>query len=112
MAQITSEIQRPIQRYVKALIENGVRVQQILLYGSNAKKTSYEDSAIDIIIVSEDFSSKNMRERLQVLSWARRGVLKPVQAYGFTREEVGRRTVTAFGDCFKLPAKDTNRFTA
>jgi predicted nucleotidyltransferase len=77
---------------------SGVRVQQVLLYGSHAKNTAHEDSDIDVIIVSEDFSNKNLLERLQVLGWARRDVPEPVQAYGFTPAEIRDRTVSAFWD--------------
>jgi len=96
MAQSPSAIRRPIQRYVKALTENGVRVEQVLLYGSHAKNNSHEDSDIDVIIVSEDFANKNLLERLQVLGWARRNVPEPVQAYGFTPAEIHNRAVSAF----------------
>lgn len=98
MAQIASEIQRPIRRYVEALIRSGVRVQQVLLFGSYAKNASHENRDIDVIIVSEDFSTKNLLERLQILGWARHGIPEPVQAYGFTPEEVHKRTVSAFWD--------------
>ncbi len=99
MAQIASEIRDPIQRYVKALKEeHGVRVQQVLLYGSHATNTAHEDSDIDVIIVSEDFSNKNLLERLQVLGWARRNVPEPVQAYGFTPAEIHQRALSAFWD--------------
>ncbi len=75
-----------------------MRVQQVLLYGSHAKNLSHEDSDIDIIIVSEDFSNKNLLERLQLLGWARRGIPEPVQAYGFTPAEIANRLVSAFWD--------------
>lgn len=73
-------------------------MQQILLYGSHATNTAHEDSDIDVIIVSEDFSNKNLLERLQLLGWARRNVPEPVQAYGFTPAEIHNRAVSAFWD--------------
>jgi len=96
MAQISPEIRRAISKYVQALDENGIHAQQVFLYGSHAKNRAHEDSDIDIIIVSEDFAAKNLLERLQSLGWARKNVPEPVQAYGFTPEEVEKRDMSAF----------------
>ncbi|MGH7456781.1 MAG: nucleotidyltransferase domain-containing protein, partial [bacterium] len=82
MAQNSSAPLQPIKNYVKALIKDGIRVQQVFLYGSHAKNRAHEDSDIDIIVVSEDFNGKRLLERLQILGWARREVPEPVQAYG------------------------------
>lgn len=73
-----------------------MQVQQILLYGSHARKEAQADSDIDIIVLSESFAGKNLLERLQILGLARRNVPEPVQAYGFTPHEVQRRELSAF----------------
>lgn len=51
---------------------------------------------IDIIVLSESFAGKNLLERLQILGLARRKVTEPVQAYGFTPQEVQQRELSAF----------------
>ena len=81
---------------MRALLKNGVTVQDVFLYGSHAKNTAHADSDIDIIVVSQDFAGKNLLERLQLLGWARRDIPEPVQAYGFTPEEVEQRDLSAF----------------
>lgn len=96
MAQISPKILSAISKYVQALDENGITVQQVFLYGSHAKNCAHEDSDIDIIIVSENFSAKSLLERLQILGWARKNIPDPVQAYGFTPEEVKTRDMSAF----------------
>lgn len=99
MARRTSKIRKAIKMYVQTLEEDGVRVQQVLLYGSHAKNTAHADSDIDIIIVSEDFAGKDLLERLKILGQAHRNVSEPIQAYGFTPEEVeSREDLTAFWD--------------
>lgn len=99
MAQITSEVLGAIKKYVQALQKNGIRVQQVFLYGSHAKNIAHPDSDIDIIIVSESFVGKNLFERLQMLGDVRWNVSEPIQAYGFTPEEVEtREELTAFWD--------------
>jgi len=91
MVKATSAPFQPIKKYVQALVNDGIEVQQVFLYGSHAKNRAHEDSDIDIIVVSENFTGKRLLERLQILGWARRGVPEPVQAYGFTPEEVENR---------------------
>ncbi|NUM67723.1 nucleotidyltransferase domain-containing protein [candidate division KSB1 bacterium] len=73
-----------------------MQVQQILLYGSHARKEAHADSDIDIIVLSDSFAGKNLLERLQILGLARRKVPEPVQAYGFTPQEVQQRELSAF----------------
>ena len=96
MAQITSEVLGGIKKYVHALQEKGVRVQQVFLYGSYAKNRAHPDSDIDVIIVSEDFAGKHLLERLQMLGDVRWNVSEPIQAFGFTPEEIQNRDLTAF----------------
>ncbi|MDZ7360574.1 MAG: nucleotidyltransferase domain-containing protein [candidate division KSB1 bacterium] len=91
MVKKTSTIFRAIRKYILALQESGTHVQQVFLYGSHAKNQAHRDSDIDIIVVSENFKGKELLERLHILGRARRNVPEPVEAYGFTPEEVENR---------------------
>jgi predicted nucleotidyltransferase len=91
MAQISSSVIDAVRKYIRALAVDGVRVQQVFLYGSQAKNTAHEDSDIDIIVVSDAFNGKQLLERLRILGLARRDVPESVEAYGFTPEEVQNR---------------------
>ena len=91
MAKKSSAIFRAIRKYIRALQESGIHVQQVFLYGSHAKNQAHRDSDIDIIVVSEDFKGKELLERLHILGRARRNVTESVEAYGFTPEEVQNR---------------------
>jgi len=87
----SSAIFRAIRKYIRALQESGVHIQQVFLYGSHAKNRAHLDSDIDIIVVSANFNGKELLERLRILGRARRNMPEPVEAYGFTPEEVENR---------------------
>ena len=91
MVKKSSAIFRAIRKYIRALQESGVHIQQVFLYGSHAKNRAHLDSDIDIIVVSANFNGKELLERLRILGRARRNMPEPVEAYGFTPEEVENR---------------------
>ncbi|MBI4822910.1 MAG: nucleotidyltransferase domain-containing protein [Nitrospirae bacterium] len=77
-----------IKQYILKLKELNVRVERVLLYGSYAKGQAKEDSDIDLIIVSRDFERMNIRERLEVLGIAGARIMQPIQAKGYTPQEM------------------------
>lgn len=91
MVESASTISRAVKKYVRGLEGIGVQVSQVLLYGSHAKNTAHADSDIDIIIISDNFTGKNLLERLQLLAKGLRNISDPIEAYGFTPEEVENR---------------------
>lgn len=88
MAKTKREIKAIIERYKEELKKLGIRTQRIVLYGSYASGHPREDSDIDLIIVSEDFKNMNFRERLETLGLAAGRVFEPIEAIGYTAEEV------------------------
>lgn len=76
-----------ISRYVEKLKELGVNPAKVILYGSYARGAAREDSDIDLIVVSEDFTAMNLLQRLEVLGVAAARILEPVQARGYTPAE-------------------------
>lgn len=50
----------------KCLEEKGLNVSKLVLFGSHAEGKVSADSDIDIVIVSEDFRGKNIRERVKM----------------------------------------------
>jgi predicted nucleotidyltransferase len=91
MAKSSSAIRHAIKKYIQGLEGIGVRVNQVFLYGSHAKNIAHSDSDIDLLIVSENFVGKNLLERLQILAKGLRDIDDPIEAYGFTPEEVQNR---------------------
>jgi uncharacterized protein len=48
------------------LINSGLSISKIILFGSQAKEQANEDSDIDIVIISEDFEDKDIFERCEM----------------------------------------------
>jgi predicted nucleotidyltransferase len=88
MAKTKREIEEIITKYKKVLIKLGINSQRVILYGSYARGNPREDSDIDLIIISEDFKNMNLRVRLETLGLAAGKILEPIEAVGYTEEEI------------------------
>ncbi len=88
MVKTEREIEEIIERYKEELRKLGIRAQRVILYGSYACGHPREDSDIDLIVISEDFKNINFRQRLEVLGLAAGRVFEPIEALGYTEEEV------------------------
>ncbi len=90
------QIEEVIEEYKQALKTLGINVERVILYGSHALGKQREDSDIDLIIISEDFQKMNLRERLEVLGIAAARIMKPVEAKGYTPEEIEMPSQASF----------------
>ena len=88
MVKTEREIKEIISRYTVELKKLGITSQRILLYGSYATGNAREDSDIDLIVISELFEGMNIRERLELLGIAAGKVFEPIEALGYTPEEI------------------------
>lgn len=88
MAKARHEIKRIIKRYTAELEKLGITPKRIMIYGSYAKGHPREGSDIDLLVISEDFKGKNLRERLEILGLAAGRVFEPIEARGYTEEEI------------------------
>ena len=82
------EAKEIIEAYKEALRTLGINVERVILYGSYSKGNQREDSDIDLIIISEDFQKMNLRERLEILGIAAVRIMEPIEAKGYTPEEI------------------------
>ena len=81
--------QQYVQKIARGYVEQlgrKIRVQEAILTGSWAKGSYLEDSDVDLLIVSDDFSRTSLPERLVYLqkSWRNR---LPLEAFGYTTKE-------------------------
>jgi predicted nucleotidyltransferase len=96
MAQTTPELKQIIERFRCQLEKMGIHPLRIMLFGSHASGTASEGSDIDLIVISDDWIKYNHRERLELLGVAAARILEPVQAQGFTTNEIALKQATAF----------------
>lgn len=96
MAKETSQLKSIIRRFCAELEKMGIHTEKVMLYGSQAEKTAREGSDIDLIIISRDFAPFSQRERLEKLGIAAACILEPVQANGFTPQEIEKQLLMPF----------------
>lgn len=83
-----SQITGIIERYKQELQKLNINPEKIILFGSYAEGKQRKDSDIDLIVISNDFQKLNLRERLELLGLAAGRILEPIEARGYTDEEV------------------------
>ncbi len=90
------DLQGIIHRFRTALEEQGIHCQEVLLYGSHRWGRAEEGSDIDLIVVSSDWTPYLWRERLEILGITAASILEPIQAQGFTPDEIHQQTIGSF----------------
>ena len=88
MVKTKREIEEIIALYKAALIDLGIVPERVILYGSYTSGRPREDSDIDLIVISDNFAHMNLRERLETLGLAAGKVFQPIEAVGYTEEEL------------------------
>lgn len=88
MGQKILKPQKIINQYTKNL-EDKIKIDQVILFGSYAQGNQRHDSDLDIIILSSDFKKMPFIKRLEFLSLARKGLSArvPMDIIGYTPEE-------------------------
>jgi len=66
MAKRQPSIRAIIKRYLKALEEDNIHVNQAILFGSRARREGDQWSDIDIAIVSETFEGDRFNDRARI----------------------------------------------
>jgi hypothetical protein len=96
MAERTPELENIIRRFRRELERIGIRPERIFLFGSHARGEAREGSDVDLIVVSPDWTRFNRRERLETLGTAAVRIMEPIQAQGFTPDEIATHQTGAF----------------
>ena len=84
------------QFFRECLKEKGLKVNKVILFGSQARGTATEESDIDIVIVSEEFRRKNIFRRAKLTRDAEirtiRKFMVPLDVVTMSPEEYESRT--------------------
>jgi uncharacterized protein len=84
------------QFFRECLKEKGLKVNKVILFGSQARGTATEESDIDIVIVSEEFRRKNIFRRAKLTRDAEirtiRKFMVPLDVVTMSPEEYENRT--------------------
>jgi len=65
-----SEVIKIVKRFVRALKQQGISIQHVILYGSYAADKAHPDSDIDVAIVSKNFGRDRVEEGMSLLKIA------------------------------------------
>ena len=96
MAERPRELEGIVARYREALGTLGVRAEKVYLFGSYKEGNPREGSDIDLVVVSSDFEHFGYLERFEVLGIAAARILEPIEARGFTPEEIAGGDIPEF----------------
>ncbi len=93
-----------LKEFKSALEVMGVRVTRMILFGSYATGDKKESSDIDVAVISEDFKTMNLLERMETigLALAKARIMEPIEAIGYTQKEFNSKGKGTFvGDEIK-----------
>ena len=94
-------IKRIINYLENRLTEDGVKISQIILFGSQAKKNARRESDMDLIVVSESFRRKGILKRADMASDAIADTIThfhvPIDVLLETPEEVNQEYLKQIG---------------
>jgi len=86
-----AEIGKVVEILRDAFEKKGIKVSQIVLFGSQARGTAGEESDIDLVVISEDFAGKDLFQRAEItgdVHWeVVKKVLVPLDIIAMTFEE-------------------------
>jgi len=67
MAATATELEQILKDFIR-LLEEGLRLEAVILYGSYAHGSPREESDIDVAVISPDFEGVPMPERQRIIS--------------------------------------------
>ncbi len=82
------DIQIAIKQYAEALKNQGIHIDKIILFGSQARGDARDNSDIDLLVVSPDFAQMPLYRRFEVLGKALARVMQPIEPLACTPEEM------------------------
>ena len=77
---------KSVDKFLKK-ISKKIRVDNVVVFGSQSTNTAQKDSDIDIIVISKDFTGWNEEKRLDILYKASMFIVPEIHPWGVTPEE-------------------------
>lgn len=90
MVQSQCQITTLIRRYVAALEAQGIPVERVILFGSQAAGRTDAWSDIDIAVISPKFDDFSLLERYEQLGLANRELQAPLDIVGFSPSQAAQ----------------------
>lgn len=88
---VRGEVIKAIKFFKESLIKHGIKVDKLIVFGSQARGTARKDRDIDIIVISRDFEGKDLFTRAKITGDAHWEVMKevliPLDIMSLTPEE-------------------------
>jgi predicted nucleotidyltransferase len=88
MAKATFEIRGIVTRYVENLKAQGVPVEKIYLFGSQARLDAGSESDVDLAVISPLFEKMSLWDRAGYLGKAAWDIHYPIDVLGFAPSQV------------------------
>lgn len=83
-----------ILRRFRSALEESIRVERVVLFGSWVNGVAHAASDIDVVVVSADFQGRDHWARSKLLGKAVYKVFAPIQAAALTPQEWAAGTMT------------------
>ncbi|MBI4596507.1 MAG: nucleotidyltransferase domain-containing protein [Candidatus Tectomicrobia bacterium] len=103
-----SKAEEAIRYFEERLKASCVSVSKIILFGSQARGNAFAESDVDILLISSDFSNKDIYKRLEMIKEAEIATIKkfmiPLDVIMMTPEEFnsGSSLVSSFAQNGKV----------
>jgi len=88
MSTEAARLDKIISDYIEAIKQQGIKIEKYYLFGSHARGTADENSDIDLIVISSDFSQMPDWERWEILGKAVAKIMEPIEPLAFTPKEI------------------------
>ena len=82
-----SAVLKDVRQFKKALESIHIDVQKLVLFGSRSSGSAFDDSDMDVVVISSSFVGKDYWQRIDMLTEAISRVFVPIDALAFTPEE-------------------------
>jgi predicted nucleotidyltransferase len=86
MVASATDLEQAIREFAESL-ETGIRIEAIVLYGSYARGTAYDQSDIDIAVVSPDFEGLPVNRRQDIIARLERHTDPRISPIGYPTSE-------------------------